>query len=1315
MDKYNPNEPHEYDALFQQAADTHGVSYGLLRKVGWVESRFKPTAQSPTGPRGVMQFTKATGQAYGLQSDEDFNDPAKSIDAGARYLADLVKKYNGDELKAALAYNQGEGRNGKPQLEAYDSGNFAGIGDEGRNYLRSLLDVAKSPKSGDIESFGGITPKGKGIPFDAAMSGIGKKGKVTTELPESHSMSFQGKEQAAPNQPFGKDYWEAKGTTLDEANERSTFFGFGNAAEAELSNSTLGVAFRAGKRDNGFDVVTDVLQPTRFNSHIWSPEELERIRNEVKNPAYMNVVLGGSSENLDELIKLANENYELDAKAADAGLGAKLSAGIIGAGVDPLTYVPIAGTAANGFKLVNKALIVGAQAGALNVASEGLRTSVAGGDAHYAEAALAGMLFAGGLTAIADGVAAGLRKSGAEQIENPFAAAQMRFEARETARNTGGHDASRMPPSEDRVFSQHNGVEYSPLETEPGAVVLRDGSIISDTNLANPMTAKEFAEVDPERAAWGLPMRGLSEIGLRTLRSEHAEIRGLAKDLVRSPTGMESGSHGKFGATASDIKERLHSTNQRTYNDLYDAMKEAMADPEWSVGMFKRGAQGARQEIYRRAAIAIERPELQANLTKAERKVMDIMKEHFDLKREMMENPAMFGNKATSIFPNSRHKGTYVPHVYSREAKQLYSQALGGSDGLQEAIAASWMTSYRARPEVKARVDEHLAETLGIDPKSVTEEMVMKHARDKAYGIAKTDEFNSSSVIDDNIEGLVGIENNSFLEARNLFDSDMPVTLPNGQQFSVNDLRDFDMKHVMPAYDRRVDGDIAIMGGTGKTTAELKDSIMALDKKSEGKGTMKGEVEALKDTVKILTGRARRNQDTMGDTMVRALSDMSFFTKNAYMGLQNLTEISGLLAKGNTRAMLHGIPALRDLAFRNKPVSGKELKELHSMVFGKEFDDLIRPTRQDIIQRLRESTDTPDVAAKVVGTVKHTTQELAARSPFTKFLNGTSNYILDMARQGVMGDVVTHAITGKGANKWIKGDMLKSASISKEQWEGIQNLIRENVTQGADGKYTFKDKRKLANDPRAMDLWRLADKVADETMLRPHKVSLQDSHAFGAPAKLVLQFKSFVIKSMNSKFIRSGNEAFKNHRAMDMALTYAISGGIAGSYYVAQAHLKAAGLPKEQQKDYLKKALDPKMIAYAAASRSSHLGSPLSIANFAMGAAGYDQGLMVRSTILPKGEDKRERNKAVTSRDMSDSIMGALGEQIPALGFAGATFAAGRNAYGVLTAPNKVTEREMMTGLMNAHREMVPNDPITQQMLIKFYEANGVHLKSDKK
>ncbi|WP_236522940.1 hypothetical protein, partial [Escherichia coli] len=107
------------------------------------------------------------------------------------------------------------------------------------------------------------------------------------------------------------------------------------------------------------------------------------------------------------------------------------------------------------------------------------------------------------------------------------------------------------------------------------------------------------------------------------------------------------------------------------------------------------------------------------------------------------------------------------------------------------------------------------------------------------------------------------------------------------------------MARIIPAYDRRVNGDISIMGGSGKTTQQLKDEIMALDKRAERKGQLKGEVEALKDTVKILTGRARRNNDTAFETAMRTLNDLAFFAKNFYMGPQNLTEIAGMLAKGN--------------------------------------------------------------------------------------------------------------------------------------------------------------------------------------------------------------------------------------------------------------------------------------------------------------------------------------------------------------------------------------------------------------------------------
>lgn len=1317
---YDKSKPSDYDGIFQKAADSHGVSYDLLRKLSFNESSFNPKAVSKTGPKGIMQFTRNTARAMGLNvtdgDDDGRYNPELAIDAGAKLLASLVKKYDGDELKAALAYNQGEGPAGAPQLQAYDKGDFGSISEEGRNYMRKLLDVAKSPNSGALEAFGGITPKGKGIPAEDAFKGISKAGKVGTELPESHGFDIEGVAQEAPNTPYAKDFWENTGTTLDEYNSRSTFFGFGDAAEAQIQNSTLGVAFRAARADDGYDVFKDTMTPTRWNSYVPSKEDLQKLRDSGLPPSYYGVVTGGDGENWDALIKLAKDNFEADQRAAEAGTGAKLAAGIVGAGVDPLSYVPLVGVAGKGLKVVNKALRVGAQAGALSVASEGIRTSVAGGEAHYADAALGGLLFGAGMSALSDAVAAGIRKARGVESVNEFAGPALRMEARETAINTGGHDTSTLPPENFSFEQNHRGVPFADHPTEEGAVVLANGSILSDTNPLNPRTQRDFAEIDPERAAPGIRLGGFTEIGLKTLGSKDAGVRAIAQDLVRSPTGMQSGSSGKFGATASDIHERLHATDQRMYNQLYDAVDRAMKDPEFSVGEQKMSRRAIRQEVYKRAALAIERPELQADLTKGEREVMDLLKEHFDTKRELMEQPGIFGNaNAVSIFPGSRHKGTYVPNVYDRGAKELMMQKLGGPEGLQQAIAQSWLTSYRVRPEVKARVDEYLMELNGYKSvDQVTPEVVQKHAMDKAYGISHTEDFTASSVIDDNITGLVGIENNSFLEARNMFDSDLPVTLPDGSTFSVNDLRDFDMARIIPAYDRRVNGDISIMGGSGKTTKQLKDEIMALDKKAERKGQLKGEVEALKDTVKILTGRARRNNDTAFETAMRSLNDLAFFAKNFYMGPQNLTEIAGMLAKGNVKAMLHGIPTLRDLATRTSPVSGSELRELHGALFGKELDQLIRPGREDIVQRIREASDTSGAMASVIGTIKFGTQELSARSPWTKMLNGTANYILDTARQGVLGDVAGAALGGKGS-KFGKENFLKAASISPEQWKGIKQLFVDHATRDANGQFTIKDKKAFSQDPRAMDLWRLADKVADETMLRPHKVSQQDSKAYGAGVKMAMQFKNFTIKSLNAKFIRSFYEGYKNNRAIDMALTHVLSMGIAGTYFAMQAHVKAYGLQESQRKDYLKKALNPTMLGYAALTRSSHTGAPLSIVSMIAGAAGFQDANMLRSTILPKEEQFQKKDGASKGRAESSNLAGNLGSQVPALGYVGNVIATAKNAYGVATAPNKPTERDYMTGLMNSTKELVPNDPLTQQLIMKIYEANGVTIKQQPK
>ncbi|QZI78431.1 peptidoglycan lytic exotransglycosylase [Escherichia phage vB_EcoP-22664BS1] len=1099
---------------------------------------------------------------------------------------------------------------------------------------------------------------------------------------------------------------------MQEREERSTWFGFGAATEAEVKNSMVGVAIRAGQTEDSLDVIGDVFNPTRWNNHKWSREELDQIRNAGVLPQYYGVITGGSPQNLTELINFALENQKLDQEKAKAGTGAQLAAGVIGAGVDPLTYVPIAGQVGKGGKLVNKMFTVAAQSGALAGASEIARTSVAGGDAHVAEAIMGGALFGGGMTAIGDAIGKALGKS-----TNEFAGPATRLEARETARNVDGQDLSRMPIREGEETFSHQGVKFADVPNEPGSVRLEDGSILIGENPLNPKTRKVFDEViEPERAAAGVNLGGLTEIGLKLLRSENPEIRGVAADLVRSPTGMQSGASGKIGTTASDVFERLRAVDHRFYNDIDDAVTEALKDPYFQTA-FWRDSGAFRQDIYQRVSMAIEdgSGNLKAELTPGELKVYDLLKNQFDAKREMMENPAMFGRPdAQSIFPGSRFKGTYVPHVYSNQMKELYIKELGSPEALQEAIKKSWLTSYASRPEVKKRVDEELLEA---DPTLTPEGLaaaVDKYANDKAYGISHTEQFERSSVMEENINGLVGLENNSFLEARNLFDSDMSIVLPNGQTFSVNNLREWDMDKIVPAYNRRVNGDIAIMAGTGKTTKDMKDLVETLMNKAGDDGKLKGEVSTLRDTLKILTGRARRDgaDDAAFATVMRTMTDLSFFAKNAYMGVQNLTEIGGMLARGNVRAMLHGVPIFRDLAFRNKKVGASEIKDLHNVIFGKELDDSIRPSKQDVIDRLRSYSDLGRGTATALGTAKYYTGELAVRSPFTKVLNGTTNYLLDAGRQGFLSDIVEHSLTGskrKFDDRW-----LKTAGISDEQWKGIKSLIRESVTRGPDGKYTIKDKKAFSQDPRAMDLWRMGDTIADETLLRPHKLSNMDAKAYGPIAKTVLQFKNFVIKSINGRTMRTFYNATKNNRAMDAALSTVMSMGLAGMYYMAQAHIKAYAMQDGRDREYLKQALNPTMIGYAALSRSSHLGGPLGVANILGGIAGYEDTKMLRSSILPRSPTEKTEKPIAFGAASSGPVMNVVGnflEQVPAFGYAANVGATAYNLAGYLKADTRVNERDYMTGMYNTFRELVPNDPITQKLLLGTFEEQGIHIK----
>lgn len=89
----------------QQASEATGVDPTLIEAVMQVESGVDDGATSAKGALGLMQLMPGTAKDLGV----DPTKPEQNIMGGARYLAQLLKRYGGDEEKAIAAYNAGMG------------------------------------------------------------------------------------------------------------------------------------------------------------------------------------------------------------------------------------------------------------------------------------------------------------------------------------------------------------------------------------------------------------------------------------------------------------------------------------------------------------------------------------------------------------------------------------------------------------------------------------------------------------------------------------------------------------------------------------------------------------------------------------------------------------------------------------------------------------------------------------------------------------------------------------------------------------------------------------------------------------------------------------------------------------------------------------------------------------------------------------------------------------------------------------------------------------------------------------------------------
>ena len=96
-----------FEELIRAAAEKHGVEAQLIASVIAVESNFNPRAVSRKQAQGLMQLMPETAARFAVTN---VFDPAQNIEAGTRYLKELLERYGQDLRLALAAYNAGPER-----------------------------------------------------------------------------------------------------------------------------------------------------------------------------------------------------------------------------------------------------------------------------------------------------------------------------------------------------------------------------------------------------------------------------------------------------------------------------------------------------------------------------------------------------------------------------------------------------------------------------------------------------------------------------------------------------------------------------------------------------------------------------------------------------------------------------------------------------------------------------------------------------------------------------------------------------------------------------------------------------------------------------------------------------------------------------------------------------------------------------------------------------------------------------------------------------------------------------------------------------
>lgn len=1144
------NTEHPYDSIIKDTAERYGLNYTLFRRQLYQESRFNPNAVSRAGAMGIGQIMPKTANAYGVTDLSTLKDPFFNIDLAGRIMKDNLKYAKGNQYAALAMYN-----GGTATMKNYLKGDYKKLPKETWNYIDTIGDDDRWGEQKVDEPVPTVNPSEppKQEPLEKSLapsedSLIDREPVFTNlDLPEA----------SKEIKPFIKD-------PIDE-----------DAVRAALANTTrsrlLGISFRSKRwADNRY--VYDPSQDTSDEpqvgftgglKHGYVPTYLrmsfadgsifgeqfaptDEQRGEILGKVGYNMdryyaVLNGatSMEDVEERLKINDEVIKYRQAEAKAGWFSSITSSIGSAVVDPLSYVPALGAYGMAGRVLTGA--------ALGAVSNQIDTYVSGAEHDIMEDMLVGAMFGAGIEFAFKGLGKGSHYVG------------------DTARRASiireYQEAGKELPSE--VF---DGI---------------GGSTKVATSLNNLLD-------NIERRVPLVSTKGVFQA------LESTNFRKFCESVfVDRGSGYvdENGVHYATRFQGQTVEEKLR-TAQIDFENFESGYRESFNN------LRKLGHDDA--EINLAICQAIENGVTPSKF---------VGNEEFS---KIVESTKDFLQKTSKV----GQRGGYVPRVSDpRKVGDLFDPKLPRGpqvERLVNELSQALVDGALAKPEVRQRILDYYKKNVYAKLKAEREAQIAEQAKKKDTNRQEKFEDNLEPLPDepDWVDVLEWMQKEAREDALGWIDQgtsmgraiitdgnianikydpevtripwDTSATTRSG--LSIDKLRREPLEAVRMHHNKVIGDNILLSYGC----ENLGDFESMLGKMwaEEVNSTVGGRVDAKKfaQAQEQLINMIYNKHHSMSDVnsswlgaMADVIRNLTFFSKNAMMGIANLFEQGEAIKHYGALHFFKGVPLVRELFdnWSRNGMTNAEIRQAQSLIFGMSVREtgLLRDIATESFEKQLRRFNGDKAKSILVAA----TDTLAQASPFTKFIQNTENSIVEASQGMFLGELIQYAhnksISKKG---FLNKELMQRNGISQENFDNLLKILKESTTVGKNKEITIDNLDAiLSKDPAALaTLRRMGDYVAHEVI---QKNTLGDTFLWEGAQKnpfmqLLLQFKTFALRSYDKRLKKILGRIAEGD-ALGQAYSIFLSTALGTVGALTNTLINTAGMTEEQRKEYLKKTL----------------------------------------------------------------------------------------------------------------------------------------------